>query len=61
LIAIQMDLPGCALVGSRTGSSGQFEADRGRLESDLKLIVGYVVEDGRDQQPIRSRLWSPRV
>jgi hypothetical protein len=56
-----MDLPGCALVGSRTGSSGQFEADRGRLESDLKLIVGYVVEDGRDQQPIRSRLWSPRV
>jgi hypothetical protein len=44
-----MDLPGCALVGSRTGSSGQYKADRGRLESDLKLIIGYVVADIKTQ------------
>jgi hypothetical protein len=40
-----MDLPGRALVGSRTGSSGQCEADPGRLGSYLKLNFGYVVED----------------
>jgi hypothetical protein len=45
LIGTRMDLPGRALVGSRTGSSGQCEADPGRLGSDLKLNFGYVVED----------------
>jgi hypothetical protein len=45
LIGTRMDLPGCALVGSRTGSSDQFKADPGRLGSDLKLNFGYVVED----------------
>jgi hypothetical protein len=40
-----MNLPGRALVGSRTGSSSQCEADLGRLEPDLKLNFGYVVED----------------
>jgi hypothetical protein len=40
-----MDLPGRALVGSRTGSSGQCEADPGRLGSDLKRNFEYVVED----------------
>jgi hypothetical protein len=40
-----MDLPGSALVGSRTGSSGQCEADPGRLGSDLKLNFGYAVEN----------------
>jgi hypothetical protein len=44
-----MDLSRCALVRSRIGSSGQCEADRGRLESDIKLIVGYVVEDIKTQ------------
>jgi hypothetical protein len=45
LIGTWMDLPGRALVGSRTGSSGQCEADPGRLGFDLKLNFGYVVED----------------
>jgi hypothetical protein len=45
LIGIRMDLPGRALVGSRTGSSGQCEADPDRLRSDIKLNFGYVVED----------------
>jgi hypothetical protein len=45
LIGTQLDFPGRALVGSRTGSSGQCEADPGRLRSDLKLNFGYVVED----------------
>jgi hypothetical protein len=45
LIGTQMDLPGRALVGSRTGSSGQCEADPGRLGSDLKRNFEYVVED----------------
>jgi hypothetical protein len=45
LIGTRMDLPGRALIGSRTGSSGQCEADPGRLGSDLKLNFGYVVED----------------
>jgi hypothetical protein len=45
LIGTRMDLPGRALVGSRTGSSGQCEADPGRLGSYLKLNFGYVVED----------------
>jgi hypothetical protein len=45
LIGTRMDLPGHALVGSRTGSSGQCKADPGRLGSDLKLTFGYVVED----------------
>jgi hypothetical protein len=40
-----MDLRGCALVGSRTGSSAQCKADPGRLDSDLKLYFGYVVHD----------------
>jgi hypothetical protein len=40
-----MDLPGRALVGSRTGSSDQCEADPARLGTDLKLNFGYVVED----------------
>jgi hypothetical protein len=40
-----MDLPGRALVGSRTGSSSQCEADPGRLRSDLKLNFGYGLED----------------
>jgi hypothetical protein len=40
-----MDLPGRALIGSRTGSSGQCEADPDRLRSDIKLNFGYVVED----------------
>jgi hypothetical protein len=45
LIGTWMDLPGRALVGSITGSSGQCEEDPGRLRSDLKLNFGYVVED----------------
>jgi hypothetical protein len=45
LIGTRMDLPGRALVGSRTVSSGQCEADLGCLGSDLKLNFGYVVED----------------
>jgi hypothetical protein len=45
LIGTPMDLQGRALVGSRTGSSGQCEADPGRLGSNLKLNFGYVVED----------------
>jgi hypothetical protein len=44
LIGTRMDVPGRALVGSTTGSSGQCEADTGRLGSDLKLNFGYVVE-----------------
>jgi hypothetical protein len=43
LIVTRMILPGCALVGSRTGSSGQCEADPDRLSYDLKLNFGYVV------------------
>jgi hypothetical protein len=39
-----MDLPERALVESRTGSSGQCEADPGCLVSDLKLNFGYVIE-----------------
>jgi hypothetical protein len=45
LIGTQMDLPGRALGGSRTESSGQCEADPGRLGYDLKLNFGYVAED----------------
>jgi hypothetical protein len=45
LIGTRMNLPGRALVGSRTGISGQCEADPGRLGSDLRLNFGYVVED----------------
>jgi hypothetical protein len=45
LIGTRMDLPGRALDGSRTGSSGQCEADPGRLGSDLKLNFRFVVED----------------
>jgi hypothetical protein len=45
LIGTRMDLPGRALIGSRTGSSGQCEADPDRLRSDIKLNFGYVVED----------------
>jgi hypothetical protein len=45
LIGTQMDLPGSALVESRTGSSSQCKADPGRLRSYLKLNFGYVVED----------------
>jgi hypothetical protein len=45
LIGTRMDLPGRVLVGSRTGSSGQCQADPGRLGSDIKLNFGYVVED----------------
>jgi hypothetical protein len=45
LIGTRMDLAGRALVGSRTASSGQCEADPGRLGSDLKLNSGYVIED----------------
>jgi hypothetical protein len=44
LIGTWLDLPGRALVGSRTGSSSQCEADPGRLGSDLKLNFRYVVE-----------------
>jgi hypothetical protein len=40
-----IDLPGRALVGSRTGSSGLCEADPGRLMSYLKLNFGYGVEE----------------
>jgi hypothetical protein len=45
LIGTRMDLPRRALVGSRTGSSGQCEADPDRLGSDIKLDFRYVVED----------------
>jgi hypothetical protein len=45
LIGTRMDLPGHVLVGSKTGSSSQCEADPSRLGSDLKLNFGYVVED----------------
>jgi hypothetical protein len=45
VIGTRIDLPGRALVGSSTGSSGQYEADPGRLRSHLKLKFGYVVEN----------------
>jgi hypothetical protein len=45
LIGIRIDLPGRALVGSRTGSNGQCEVDPVYLGYDLKLHFGYVVED----------------
>jgi hypothetical protein len=45
LIGTRIDLPGRALVGSRTGSRGQCEVDPAGLSYDLKLNFGYVVED----------------
>jgi hypothetical protein len=45
LIGTWIDLPGRALVGCRTGSSGQCEVDATRINYDLKLNFGYVVED----------------
>jgi hypothetical protein len=45
LIGTGIDLPGRALVGCRTESSGQCKVDPARLGYDLKLNFGYVVED----------------